>query len=213
MVAQIAPSILSLDLTRAHQVVTDLIQVGAKIIHLDIMDGHFVPPITFGPQLVQNLPKNTDVLYEAHLMVSNPQNQFDAFIEAGCQRIIFHQEVAIHSSYLIHQIKKRGCQVGIAINPGTSPELIKPLLQEVDLVLVMTVNPGWGGQTFISSCLDKVKQIKDWSPSLVVEIDGGVDEKIVPLALKTGAEIMVVGSRFLDPKGYQHVWNTLKSAI
>lgn len=213
MGVEFAPSILSLDLGQAREVVSELIHVGAKTIHLDIMDGHFVPPITFGHQLVRNLPQSSDVLYEAHLMVSHPQNHIRDFFEAGCRRIIFHQEIAMHSSYLMNQIKKIGCEVGIAINPGTSAELLKPLLSELDLVLVMTVNPGWGGQSFIGSCLDKVKQIRNWAPNILIEIDGGIDEKIAPIAVQSGVDIMVVGSRFSDPQGFKKVWDTLQKSV
>ena len=152
----IAPSILSFDLTRISDSVETMASAGAQIVHLDVMDGQFVPPITFGDAYVKALRPASSGLFEAHLMIQTPEAQFVAFAAAGCGRIIFHDEATVHSHRLIQSLKELGVEAGIAINPGTSVESIRPVLDIVDLVLVMTVNPGWAGQKFIKPCLEKV---------------------------------------------------------
>jgi ribulose-phosphate 3-epimerase len=190
----LAPSILSFDLTDLRGSVATMAGAGSKIIHLDVMDGQFVPPITFGDAYVRALRSAAPGLLEAHLMVESPETQFEAFISAGCGRIIFHVEATQHAHRLIQTLQEQGVQAGIAINPGTAVEAIEPVLDIVDLVLVMTVNPGWGGQKFIEPCLEKVRRIRAIRADIDIEVDGGMDPNTLPVARASGANVFVVGS-------------------
>ncbi|MDR3691714.1 MAG: ribulose-phosphate 3-epimerase [Fimbriimonas sp.] len=194
MTCDLAPSILSFDLTDIRQSVRTLVASGASIVHLDVMDGQFVPPITFGDSYTKSLRSCTDALFEAHLMVNTPEHQFEAFAAAGCGRIIFHAEATVHSHRLIQRLRTMNVEPGIAINPGTPVEAVLPVLDMVDIVLVMTVNPGWGGQVFISSALEKVRRIRDLRPNVHIEVDGGIDPHTLPMAREAGANVFVVGS-------------------
>jgi ribulose-phosphate 3-epimerase len=191
---QIAPSVLSLNHADMRAKVADMIGGGAEIIHFDVMDGQFVPPITFGDALVRGLRDLGNPLFEAHLMTMTPERHFEAFAKAGCGRIIFHGEATAHSHRLIQTLHDMGLQAGIAINPGTPAMAIEPVMEIVDQVLVMTVNPGWGGQEFIETALEKVRQVRCWSATVNIEVDGGVDRETLPRALKAGANMFVVGN-------------------
>lgn len=191
----LAPSILSFDLTDLRQSVKTLTSAGAGIVHLDVMDGQFVPPITFGDAYVRHLRNVApDALFEAHLMTLTPERHFEAFAEAGCGRIIFHAETSPHAYRQAQALKAMKVEAGIAINPGTPVESILASLEVVDLVLVMTVNPGWGGQAFLPSMLDKVRRLRAEKPDLHIEVDGGMDPKTLPVARAAGANVFVVGS-------------------
>jgi ribulose-phosphate 3-epimerase len=194
MKSSLAPSILSFDLTDIHLAVKTMVGAGAEVIHLDVMDGQFVPPITFGDSYVRSLRPLVDTLFEAHLMVENPEAQFEPFVAAGCQRIIFHVEATPHAYRLTQTLKELGVQAGVAINPGTPVEAVQPLLRVLDEVLVMTVNPGWGGQKFLCECLEKVTRLRELKPDLLIEVDGGIDATTLPIAQQSGANLFVVGS-------------------
>ena len=194
---ELAPSILSFDLTTLSSEVPRLITAGAHIVHLDVMDGQFVPPITFGDVLAANIRNHTNAPMEAHLMTLTPERHFDAFIKAGCKRIIFHIEATTHAHRLVQYLKSKGIEAGVAINPGTPVSAIEAILQDIDLALVMTVNPGWGGQSFISSTLDKIRTIRGRYPDLDIQVDGGVDPKTLPQIIAAGANVFVVGSYLL----------------
>lgn len=195
----IAPSILSFDHSDLRAPVTELLAAGAKVIHLDVMDGQFVPPITIGDGVAKGLRKlGGDFLLEAHLMTLTPDHHFEAFRAAGCGRIIFHAEATAHPHRLAQTLRSMGVQAGVAINPGTPTSLVEELLEVVDEVLVMTVNPGWGGQTFIGSALDKVERIRSLRPNILIEVDGGIDEETLPVARRAGANLFVVGSRLAE---------------
>ncbi len=189
----IAPSILGLQHGNMAASVAEIIRAGAEIIHVDVMDGQFVPPITFGDGLVKSLSSLGDVLWEAHLMTLTPEKHFEAFAKAGCKRIIFHEEVSPHAHRLCGMLRDMGIQAGIAINPGTPAESIKGVLDVADLVLVMTVNPGWGAQAFIPSALEKVKQVRSWSSVIEIEVDGGINPTTFNDAAAAGANVFVVG--------------------
>jgi ribulose-phosphate 3-epimerase len=169
-------------------------QAGADWIHCDIMDGQFVPPITFGAEMVAHFKAYGSTPLEAHLMAKTPDRHFEAFIKAGCKRIIFHAEATAHAHRLAQTLHNEGVQAGMAINPGTSAELIEPMLDFLDVVLVMTVNPGWGGQTFIPQCLEKVRNIRSLNDRIDIEVDGGIDTETIQLAYAAGANVFVTGS-------------------
>jgi ribulose-phosphate 3-epimerase len=190
----LAPSILSFDLTDLRASVRTFVEAGAEIVHLDVMDGQFVPPITFGDAYVRNLRSVAEALYEAHLMTLTPERHFEAFAEAGCRRIIFHAEATSHGHRLCQTLRSMGVEAGVAINPGTPVEAVVEMLDVASLVLVMTVNPGWGGQSFIPAALEKVRRLRELRPDLHIEVDGGIDPKTLPVALAAGANVFVVGS-------------------
>lgn len=189
-----APSILSCNPGALRQAVAELIAAKADRIHFDVMDGQFVPPITFGAGLVNSLRDLGETVFEAHLMTRTPDAHFDAFVAAGCGSVIFHQEATHHAHRLAQSLRQRGVKAGIAINPATPVDVIEPLLEVVDLVLVMTVNPGWGGQSFITEALRKVETIRKMSAAVDIEVDGGIDDKTIGLAKSAGANVFVAGS-------------------
>ncbi len=198
----LAPSILAgnhANLVEALKITED---DGRSWIHLDIMDGHFVPNLSFGPQTVADLRKETEIFFDVHLMLDNPDLYIDSFIDAGADLITFHIEPDVDHRKIINQIKSRGKQVGIALNPATKFEAIVDLLnsESLDLVLCMTVNPGFGGQTFIYNVLDKVKKISEirskLSKQFQIEIDGGVCPEHVEESLDAGVDIFVAGTAY-----------------
>ena len=175
---------------------------GAGIVHFDIMDGVFVPQITFGPKLVKDIRPHSSLVFDAHLMIVNPETQFDAFVDAGCDYITIHQESTVHLHRALTKIKERGVRCGISIVPSTPVASIVPLLDMVDLVLVMTVNPGFGGQKLIQSCLDKIVQLdgirKEEDYDFLISVDGGVNLDTIQDVVAAGADIAVTGSAFFD---------------
>lgn len=210
MTLQLAPSILSCSYRDMADSIQQMIDGGAEWIHYDVMDGQFVPPITFGAQLVKDMPKGTGL--EAHLMTLTPERHFEAFIEAGCKRIIFHAEATMHAHRLVQDLHSRGVQAGLAINPGTPIEAAIPLLSDLDLVLVMTVNPGWGGQEFIEECLEKVRRVRELAPDLDIEVDGGIDPSTIGRAWGAGANVFVAGSFIARSSSIPGAMRELRSA-
>ena len=196
----IAPSILSADFARLGAEVSDVVEAGADWIHVDVMDGQFVPTITIGPLVCGALRKVTDAPLDVHLMVVEPERYIGPFVDAGADIITVHVEATHHLHRVVHDIKSRGVRVGVTLNPATHVSTLDAVLDDVDLVLVMSVNPGFGGQSFIPRATEKIRRlrqlIQENSPdrAISIQVDGGVDVRTAPEVVEAGANILVAGS-------------------
>lgn len=195
---KIAPSILSADFSRLGEEIELLDKSGADIIHIDVMDGHFVPNLTFGMPVVKAIRKYTKLPFDVHLMIENPAMYVKDFINAGADIITVHYESDRHIDRTINLIKENGCKAGIVINPGTSVEVIKHLIPIVDMILIMSVNPGFGGQKFIEYSVDKIKEVRaiadKVNKDLMIEVDGGITTDNIGKVVAAGADVLVAGS-------------------
>ncbi|MFZ3576558.1 ribulose-phosphate 3-epimerase [Virgibacillus sp. DJP39] len=215
---KIAPSILASDFSKLGQEVQDVEKGGADYIHVDVMDGHFVPNITIGPLIVHALKPITNLPLDVHLMIENPDAYIKEFADAGASIITVHQEASPHLHRTIQLIKSYDVKAGVVINPATPAFMIKEILAEVDLVLLMTVNPGFGGQSFISAVIPKVKEIAKWREELglsfEIEIDGGVNVDTAKLCVDAGADVLVAGSAVYNkPDRKQAIQDILKATL
>ncbi|MGH9803388.1 MAG: ribulose-phosphate 3-epimerase [Blastocatellia bacterium] len=195
---EIAPSILSADFTRLGEQIAAVESAGAAYIHVDVMDGHFVPNLTVGPFIVEWVRRTTELPIDAHLMIENPDNFIGAFASAGAKMISVHPEATYHLHRTIGHIHQAGCQAGVVLNPATPLAMIEEVLTDVDYVLVMSVNPGFGGQKFIPSTLDKLRRLRTMiqisGSRARIEIDGGIGVENAAAVVAAGAEILVAGS-------------------
>lgn len=195
---KIAPSLLAADFSRLAEEVRDIETGGADYLHLDVMDGHFVPNLSFGVPVIKALQKKTNLPFDVHLMVDYPEDYLDGLQECRAAMVSFHVEAVPHADRMIHNIRDRGIKAGAALNPGTSLSTLDDILPLLDFVLIMSVNPGFGGQKFIPYSLDKISRLKKRISSLgkdiLIEVDGGVNEKNAPLLRDAGADILVAGS-------------------
>ncbi|WP_173916525.1 ribulose-phosphate 3-epimerase [Halobacillus sp. Marseille-Q1614] len=214
---KIAPSILSADFSKLGEEIKEVENGGADYIHVDVMDGHFVPNITIGPLIVESIRPKTDLPLDVHLMIEQPDLYIEQFAEAGADILTVHQEASPHLHRTVQLIKSLGVKAGVVINPATPAEAIKPILRDVDLVLLMTVNPGFGGQSFIPSVLDKIQQINEWRReegySFEIEVDGGVNKDTAKMCTEAGADVLVAGSAVFNEKDRKAAIEAIKQSV
>jgi ribulose-phosphate 3-epimerase len=213
----IAPSILSADFSKLGDEIKAVEAAGADWIHADVMDGHFVPNITIGPLIVEAVKRVTDLPIDVHLMIENPDNYISAFAAAGASHISVQVETCIHLNRTVQLIKDCGAQAGVVLNPSTPLAHLEWVLEDLDYVLIMSVNPGFGGQEFIPSSLDKIKalrqQIQDRGLSVLIEVDGGVNEKTIAQIASAGTDVFVAGSAIFGSKDYDKTIQSFRQKI
>lgn len=213
----IAPSVLSADLLNLEDQVKELVSHGADLIHIDVMDGHFVPNLTFGPNMVAALKRIVDIPLDVHLMITNPEMYIEDYARAGAGILTVHQEVCHHLHRIIQQIHRQGMKAGVSLNPATPVALIGDIIKDVELVLIMSVNPGFGGQKFIPHTLDKLKAVKKMAEKagkqIMIEVDGGINPDTAKQSVKNGANVLVAGNAIFKQPDKVAAMNAIKKAV
>lgn len=208
----LAPSLLSADFSDLKNAIKQIENNNGSVVHIDVMDGQFVPEITYGQPVVKSIRKLTELPFDVHLMVENPENQIDSFAQAGADWITFHYEATPHSHRLIQHIHQLGKKAGIAICPGTPVSVLSEILEMVDVVLVMSVNPGWGGQKIIPSCIAKIAELKKIREQndyhYDISVDGGINPDTINSVIEAGVDVIVSGSSFFNGS-INPVWNKI----
>ncbi|MBL7148786.1 MAG: ribulose-phosphate 3-epimerase [Candidatus Cloacimonetes bacterium] len=211
---KIAPSLLSADFTNLEQEISRVQDAGADILHLDIMDGHFVPNLTFGMPIIRQIKSVAKIPVDVHLMVTNPQNYLEILGDWKIDYVSFHQETVFHLHRQVHVLKEKNVKAGIALNPATPIETIYDLIPDLDFVLIMSVNPGFGGQKFLTLVYEKIRKLRkiadEKNPALLIEVDGGINNTIAPKLIKAGTDIVVAGSYIFGQNDYQKQIQSLR---
>ena len=190
----VAPSLLAADFSKLREEIQEVESYGAEYLHLDVMDGNFVPNISFGARVISSIRKHSNLVFDVHLMVENPDRFIKDMVDAGADVITIHTEATKHLNRTIQLIKSYGKKVGVALNPSTPLDVIKYDLKDIDMVLIMTVNPGFGGQAFIEEMLQKIRDLRSIDPNIDIQVDGGINNKTSKLVKEAGANILVAGS-------------------
>jgi ribulose-phosphate 3-epimerase len=210
---EVVPSILSADFARLAEEIAEVESAGINMLHLDVMDGHFVPNITIGPPVISKLRKCSNLFFDAHLMISEPSKYIEAFAEAGANHITFHVEVVNKAQELIDKLHDLGCSAGICLNPETPVETIENVGPVCDMVLVMTVRPGFGGQEFMPEAAKKISRVREIvGPDVRIEVDGGIDPKTTPTVVSYGADTLVAGNAIFAKKDRIEAINAIRKA-
>lgn len=211
---KLAPSILSADFARLLEDVKKVEKAGCEYLHIDVMDGHFVPNITLGPAIVKSLRKDVNMVFDTHLMIENPDDYIKDFVDAGSDLIVVHVEACRHLHRTIQNIKSHNVKAGVALNPATSIDTIKHIIEDVDMVLLMTVNPGFGGQSFIEGMVEKIKELKQLIDSknlnVDIQVDGGIKPSNINKVVKAGANVIVAGSAIFNSDNIEQTVNEMR---
>jgi ribulose-phosphate 3-epimerase len=202
----ICPSILSADFSRLKEILWEMEKQGIQTVHFDVMDNHFVPNLTFGHKFIEDLRPHSKLFFDAHLMIDSPENYLDLYLNAGADLITVHYEATTHEHIMqmSQKVRAQGKKFGVSLKPGTSPTVLNELGDELDLILIMSVEPGFGGQQMISSCIDKIAQCKSFfaGKSILVQVDGGINQENIQDVIRQGVDWIVIGSAFFKQKDY-----------